>query len=83
MSQQSQSLHLITDNPALKNQLQRLATQDFEAFLNMLNVDGLQIFICNERKKELSYEQIALRLRRAGITITRQSVGDRCNKCKE
>lgn len=80
---QNPELQLILNNADLKAKLEKLASQDFDRFLAMMDLGALQVYICAEAEKELSYGTIANRLRAHGVTISRQSVGERCRKCKD
>lgn len=70
-------------NPELRKQLRELGMLNFDKLLRLLGVDQVQVVICAEHEKDLSYQEISDKLAEHGIRMSRQSVGDRCKKCEK
>ncbi len=79
----NQRLNMILATPGLKEQLRELALLDFDALLEILAVDDVQVFICAESAKDKSVQQITNRLKAYGVKMGRSTVGERCQKCPE
>lgn len=61
----------------LDKKLQELALTEWELFCTLTGVDKTQAFVCLERQRGLSYQQIGNKLK-----ISKQSVAERCKKCQ-
>ena len=53
-----------------------MAIIDFEKFCNYAGVDSVQLSVCIERERNLSYQQIAIKL-----GIPKSTVSDICHRC--
>lgn len=53
-----------------------MAIDDFEKFCQYAGVDSVQLKVCIERERGLSYQQIANKL-----TVPRSTVRNICEKC--
>jgi len=61
----------------LDKKLQELALTDFNQFCQLTGVDKIKAFVCIERAKGLTFQQIANKL-----GVSRQTIWKRCKKCK-
>ncbi|MFA6060044.1 MAG: hypothetical protein WC756_17710 [Taibaiella sp.] len=64
--------------PDLKEQLRELALLDMDKFLKLTGVDMVQIFVCKEKGKGKSFQQIANK-----VKLSKTAVRHRCKKCEE
>ncbi len=69
--------------PDLEKQLQELATLDFQKFLQLAKVDTLQIYVCMEKQKGKTLQQIVNAAKHKGLEISKTTVHDRCKKCSD